>query len=397
MNIEQIKKTVNYLLDNNKRLSEQGLDKIAIHLQGPAGVAKTSILKEIAEDRGAKYVKICLSELNETGDLVGWPQKEYMMLDGEGNEKRVSEKLIKQFTDLGYNLCDHCEPIMTYAIPSWVPQDDCETIINFDDVLRSNPLFLNAIMSILQFGEYVSWKLPKNCHVVLTSNPSEDGYSNFCDFDDAQKSRLLTFPVEFDVQVWAKWAIKQNLNSTAINFALLTPEIFNRKANINARSYAMFANAISGLPDFNSVENLEQVCMIAKACFGDDYVSGLFVQFINNKLDQLISPEDILLKDWKIVKEKLCENIYKGEHYDASIASTLTFRFTNFIENYFNNSLDKKKSEKVIDRIIDICSETEKVLLTEDLLYRMIKRLNAQFSVRCAKLLKYPVIRQKLL
>lgn len=208
--------------------------------------------------------------------------------------------------------------------------------------------------------------------------------------------RILTFPVEFDVQIWAKWAIKQNLNGTLINFALLTPEIFTRSANINARSYTMFANAISGLPDYNSTESLEFVCMIAKACFGDDWVSGMFIQFINNKLDKLISPEDMLKKDWKLVKEELKGNIYKNELYDSAIASTLTFRFTNYIENYFNNSLDKKKSEKVIDRIIDICSE-EEVLLTEDLIYRMIKNLNAKFSVRCAKLLKYPIIRAKLL
>lgn len=208
--------------------------------------------------------------------------------------------------------------------------------------------------------------------------------------------RILTFNVEFDVQVWAQWAIKQNLNSVLINFALLTPEIFTRGAHINSRSYTMFANAISGLPNFNSNESLEFICMIAKACFGDDWISGMFIQFINNKLDQLISPEDMLKKEWKLVKEELQNNIYKGENYDSAIASTLTFRFTNYIENYFNNSLDKKKSEKVIDRIIDICSE-EKVLLTEDLIYRMIKNLNAKFSVRCAKLLKYPLIRAKLL
>ena len=68
MNIEEVSKTINYLLDNNLKLVEKGLDKIAINLQGPAGVGKTSVLKQIAEERGAKFTRINLAECEEIGD-----------------------------------------------------------------------------------------------------------------------------------------------------------------------------------------------------------------------------------------------------------------------------------------------------------------------------------------
>lgn len=68
MNIEEVSKTINYLLDNNLKLIERGQDKIAINIVGPCGVGKSSIIKQIAEQRGAGYTRLNLSELEEIGD-----------------------------------------------------------------------------------------------------------------------------------------------------------------------------------------------------------------------------------------------------------------------------------------------------------------------------------------
>ena len=255
---------------------------------------------------------------------------------------------------------------------------------------------MQAIMSLVQFGEYVSWKLPKKCHLILSSNPNNGDY-NVTELDPAQKSRMINFDVDFDLQTYAKWMSKVGIRSELQNFALLTPEIFERGAHINARSYTMFANAISGFENLDTQDTLEKICLISKGCFGDDWISGMFIQFVHNKLDKLINPEDILKNDWKVVKSKLEENIYRNGKYDASIASTLTVRFTNYIDTYFNGSMEKGKSDKVIDRIIDLCTDTDKTLLTEDLIYKMIKTLNAKYPVRCSKMLKYPIIRSKIL
>ncbi len=399
MNIEDTKKTLNYLLDNNLKLVDEGKNKLSINLVGAAGLGKTSIVQQVAEARGAQYTKLCLAEYEDTGDITGFPIKEYLMITPEQQEELwVAEKAVDKFIAMGYTMCPTCMPRMSYAAPAWVPKDEGqEAILCLDDWTRCAPIFMQAIMSLLQFGEYGSWKLPKKCHIILTSNPSNGDYNITSEADAAVQSRMINFDVDFDINVFAKWMEEQNMSSSLINFPLLVPEIFSRAAHINPRSYTMFANAISSLPNFDSDKSLEMVCMIAKGCFGDDWVSGQFVQFIHNKLDKLIDPKDMLNGEWKTVKERLEQNIYKENKYQAAIASTLTVRFTNYVENYFNSSTDKKKSEKVIDRIIELCTDTDKTLLTEDLIYKMVKGLNAKYPQRCTKMLKYPQIRGKLL
>lgn len=68
MYIEEAKQVINYLLDNNLELIKNGQNKIAIGLEGAPGIGKTQILKEIAEARGAKYVRIELASMEEIGD-----------------------------------------------------------------------------------------------------------------------------------------------------------------------------------------------------------------------------------------------------------------------------------------------------------------------------------------
>lgn len=400
MNIEEVSKTINYLLDNNLKLVEKGLDKIAINIEGECGIGKTAILKQIAEERGAKYTRICLSECEEIGDLVGIPQKEYMMISPNGDEQRVAEKLINQFINIGYKLCPDCDPVMTYAVPSWVPTDpEQEAVLVLDDYTRANQMFMQAIMSLIQFGEYISWKLPKKCHLLLSSNPDNGEYS-LSGLDSAQKSRLLTFNVEFDVKVFAKWMEKVELRGEFINFALLSPEIFDRSAIINARTYTMFANALSGIQDFDTPENLALISLIAKGCFGDDdgVISGLFIQFVHNHLDKLITPEQILNREWKDVEKSLLNVLYKDRNYRADIASTLTIRFINYIDNYFKSKDgdSKTKSDIVCNRVLDLVT-SENRLLSEDLILKLIKTLFHQNPTRFSKLLVNPKIKAKLL
>ena len=75
---------------------------------------------------------------------------------------------------------------------------------------------------------------------------------------------------------------------------------------MNARSYTMFANIISGIPNWQNPENLAMILQIASGCFNDkdNIIGNLFTTFVANKLDQLISPEDLLLGDWDKVYPK---------------------------------------------------------------------------------------------
>lgn len=252
-------------------------------------------------------------------------------------------------------------------------------------------------MSLIQFGEYISWKLPRKTHLVLSSNPDNGSYS-VTTLDPAQKSRLLTFNVEFDVKPFAKWAEVTGMRGELINFALLQPELFDRSDVINARSYTIFANALKSIHDLSTPDALSMANLVAKGAFGDDgeYIGGLFVQFINNKLDKLITPEKMLHGDWEEVCKKLKENVYNGEQYRADIGSVLTLRFINYVENYFNNTSDKDSSDKTIKRIVKMVTykdDHDRTLLTSDLILKLIKTLHYKFPRRFEKMISIPEIR----
>lgn len=139
INIDQLKSIVNYFIDNNNKLTEAGKRKISMNIQGDAGLGKTTLLQEIAEERGMVYNKLNISMLEELGDLVGIPVKEFKMVNSTtGEEKWVAEKLLDHFINLHYTVCEDCASRMSYSIPSWVPKDDVPSMLVLDDFSRKN-------------------------------------------------------------------------------------------------------------------------------------------------------------------------------------------------------------------------------------------------------------------
>ena len=395
MNIDSLETVVNYIFNNNEKLQEEGKGKITIELVGDAGLGKTSLMEQIAQKRGMRFVKINLAQLEEVGDLCGVPIKQYCMYSPEGEEKWVTEKTINQFISMGYTLCPTCEPRMSYAVPEWVPNDPEEKVLLLiDDYTRANSLFMQATMELVNKGEYISWKLPKNTQICLTSNPDNGEYT-VSGMDAAQKSRYISFNLDFDINPWSVWAESVGVHTTWINFALFTPEIFTRSKQINPRSYTMFANACSGLGDLEKDSSLEMINLIAKGCFADDgdYIGGLITQFVHNRLDKLVSAEYILThKDFKEVADKIKSTVFQEGNYRADIASVLTVRMVNYILL----KTDKDNVDQVVKRMGEFF-DYNGTLLTEDLLLQVTKKLNAKFSSKCTKLLMNPKVMGKLL
>lgn len=67
-NINEIKPIIKFIIKNNERLQEEGKDPVAIDLVSEAGIGKSSIVQQIAEEIDANYVKLALAQITETGD-----------------------------------------------------------------------------------------------------------------------------------------------------------------------------------------------------------------------------------------------------------------------------------------------------------------------------------------
>lgn len=213
--------------------------------------------------------------------------------------------------------------------------------------------------------------------------------------------RYINFPVKFDINIWAEYAEQVHMDDRVTNFALsYSSELFESKDGVNvvnARSYTMFGNAISGIDDWSTTENLALILNISKGCFPfdkDNAIGTLFTTFVANKLDKLVSPKDMLLQTWQIVKPKIKACVYDGETYRPEIASILATRLLNYSMVYFETK--GCKSSVVQDRLLDIINSKE-MLFSEDLIFNIVKHLVTKYSAKMNKILIIPEIRAKLL
>jgi hypothetical protein len=390
-----------HFCENNKDLVEKGMKPTAIALNSTAGIGKTAIVEELAKEREMNFVKLNLAQLEEVGDLVGCPFKEFLVVKGEGDKKKskwVTENMIPKMLEAGYALKG--KPRTSYAVPSWVPKDAKNgTVLLLDDWTRASNVFIQAVMELIDKGEYVSWKLPKNTIIVLTENP-EGGDYNVAEIDPAQRSRYITFKLKFDVECWAKWAQSVKIRDEFINFALFYNDIlFKERNNViiaNARNYTTFCLACQSL-DISTLQGRGLVNTIAEGCFPDDknnVIGTSFDTFIRRKLNLLPTPKHILGGKFEDVLRELYGCVYEGSNYSAEIGTVLATRLLAFIEDYF--SKPGSKAAPVEDRLIKLLDATPQVF-TVDMVFYIVKNLISKHRGRITKLIAHPAIKQKLI
>ena len=382
LTLDESKEILKYLIKNNEALVAAGGRPIALGIEGSAGLGKTSVLEQIAEELGYGYIRLNLAELEEVSDLTGFPIKEYKTRD----DTWIPADLVHKYCDEGYFTG---EARMSYAAPDWLPDSDGEGkpgwILALDDYTRANSLFMQATMELIQNGKYISWNLPKNTTILLSSNP-DDGMYAVTSLDPAQRSRFINFPVKFDIDAWARWAENQQLDGRVINFGIsYSHELFeneNQLKTINPRSYTMFGRAISGVADWQNSDSLAMILNISKGCFNDpdNVVGNLFTTFVANKLDQLVSPKDMLMEKWETVYPKIKKCVY-DEHgnYKSAVGAILQTRLLNYSMYYFDQK--GTKTEVVRDRLLEILHAPE-MLFSEDIIFNIIKTLCAKYQQR---------------
>ena len=360
LNVHELKDFLKHIIDNNRYLQTNNKPMVSTEVVGDSGIGKTSSIIQLADELGLNFVKLNLAQIEEIGDLVGFPIRQFEMKDKTltewVDENSVEDYRKKGFESTGLNR-------MSYCPPEWISGKSNGGILLLDDWNRADMRFIQAVMELIDRQQYISWKLPKDWHIILTSNPDNGDYL-VNSIDNAQKTRFISVNLKFDLKCWGKWAEQNRLDGRCINFMLMHPELVTKE--VNSRSISMFFNSISSLKSFE--DSLPLIQMIGEGSVGPDF-SSLFTMFINNKLDKIISPEDILTKDEAYVLNTLKSLVGKDKAYRADIASTLGTRVSNYLE-YFakENAIEKP----LIERISKIV--TEKIFAT-DVCYNMVKSI----------------------
>jgi len=223
-------------------------------------------------------------------------------------------------------------------------------------------------------------ELPKDWHVILTSNPDSGDY-HVSSLDPAQKTRFVTINLKFDADCWAKWAEENGIDGRCINFLLMHPELVSQTTN--ARSITTFFNCISSIPDFEN--NLPLIQMIGEGSVGGEF-STMFTTFINNRLDKLISPETVITNESdSYIMGALRDCIGRDGAYRADIASVLMTRIINFTLHY---SEKHTITPKITARITKLATDEE--TFNNDLKYILVKKLVNGNKAKFQKLLADP-------
>jgi hypothetical protein len=369
LRINQVKDVLNHIIKNNRYLEKQGKKKNSILIESDAGIGKTAIVEQVAKENNLKFVKINLSQIEQAGELAGWPIVEYEYCAKDGSDKGwVSSKELEHSKK---DICLTGKSRTSYSPPMWVPTDGSGVVLLLDDYGRSPQHILQACMEIVDKQEYISWKLPPDSHIFLTSNPSDSGDYIVTSLDDAQSTRFIKLVMKFDVNEWAAWAEKDGVDSRCINFLMLNPEMI--KGKINARLATDYFASISSLEEFGSTDTLNLINLLGEGSVGPDF-SACFALFINNRLDKVPSPKEILeAKDDEAAIAKVLAAVGKVDSatYKQNIASVLSSRLINYADKIIEDKTFNKKAH--VGRVASLIKSK---VFSGDINYNLVKSLN---------------------
>ena len=186
LNPKDLKSFLNHIVSNNRFLQEQGKPVVSVEVVGESGIGKTSSIIQLAKELNVDFVKLNLAQIEELGDIVGFPIRQFEVCQNE-EEKCVwiDEHAVDEYTKLGYKFTGKNR--MSYCPPEWISGKTKGGILLLDDWNRADMRFIQAVMELIDRQEYISWKLPKDWHIILTSNPDTDDYI-VNSIDSAQKT-----------------------------------------------------------------------------------------------------------------------------------------------------------------------------------------------------------------
>jgi hypothetical protein len=380
LNIDELQDFVGHIITNNRHLQASGKKPVAIEVVGESGIGKTTSIMDMTAKHGLDFVKLNLAQIEELGDLVGFPIKQFQMWttkEAKKIGKWVDEVAVNDHSKLGFQTTGKSR--MSYSAPEWIADKKAGGVLLLDDWNRADTRFIQACMELVDRQTYISWTLPKDWHIILTANPDNGDYM-VNSTDPAQKTRYITANLKFDINVWARWAEENSMDTRCINFLLMHPELVTQETN--ARSISTFFNCISSIPKFE--DQLPLIQMIGEGSVGNEFAS-MFTTFINNKLDKLVTPREIVTGDVEVLAQ-LRECIGKDDSYRADIASLLATRVANFSVAF---SKTDTVTQKVQERLIKLCTSD---YFTDDLKYLVVRTIFNGNKAKFNKMMMNPAI-----
>jgi MoxR-like ATPase len=194
-------------------------------LWGPPGIGKSSIVKQVAADKGLAILDVRAPLLDPT-DLRGLPY----VADGSAK----------------------------WAPPAFLPQNDgSEGLLFFDELNAAPPLVQASLYQLTldrRVGEYV---LPDGWRIIAAGNRSEDAAIVFR-MPSALANRFIHIDFEANHEDWQDWAAAHQIHPLVQAFLRLRSELLLDMTNMDRgfptpRSWEMVSDALKAFGEASQI------------------------------------------------------------------------------------------------------------------------------------------------
>lgn len=212
----------------------------ALKIVGHPGVGKSSVVRQVAEDRNFLFIDTRLA-FKENIDLGGYP------------------------------VPDHASKKMIYYRPRFIPPETLpegyKGILWFlDESNRAHPTVIQTLFQIITEHVCGEHRLPESTSIILAGNLGEHDNTTITEFDDsALDGRLAIFHLKPSAREWLKWAGKSDIHPSVISYISLFPERLWDERNVhpNPRGWHQVSQTLTLSYGLQTEEELK-ACLLSE-------------------------------------------------------------------------------------------------------------------------------------
>lgn len=176
------------------------------------GVAKSAIMRTIADKLGFQYFDVRLSMVDEI-DVGLFPFRREMEIDVNDGSEETTKKIIN---------------VMSYAIPEWAYKSNQKpSIVHFEELNRAPLAVRNAALQLLlERAIGTEFKFNNNVYMVSSGNLGEKDGTDVEEFDRALNNRLVHFSHTITLPEWIDDFANEKIHPVIVNFLQTHEEHF---------------------------------------------------------------------------------------------------------------------------------------------------------------------------
>lgn len=194
------------------------------------GVAKSAIMRTIADKLGFKYYDVRLSMVDEI-DVGLFPYRKDVEIDInlDDDSKETTQKIIS---------------VMSYAIPEWAYNANQQpSIVHFEELNRAPIAVRNAALQLLlERSIGTEFKFNDNVMMVSSGNLGEKDGTDVEEFDRALNNRLIHFSHTITLPEWVGDFAEGRVHPIVISFLKSNEEhflhSFDERRSLDSVAYA---------------------------------------------------------------------------------------------------------------------------------------------------------------